>query len=276
MLKKIKTELKLRGFSDQTIKTYLFYNEKFLEYTKKDPEEITEEDIKEYMGELIEKNAANSTIALVKSALLFCYNELLDKNISIKTPKIPKKVPVVLTKHEIKNMLDKTKNVKHHLILEFLYSTGVRLSECVDFRVSDLKLGEKIGWVRKCKDGKDRMIVLSEKLKRDIEKYLSARKTESEFLFTGWTRKMSKRAIQKLVEKAAKRAGINKKISPHSLRHSFATHLLESGVNIRKIQVLLGHSNLATTQIYTKVSKKELKKVKSPLDTMFGDEDEQE
>jgi integrase/recombinase XerD len=112
------------------------------------------------------------------------------------------------------------------------------------------------------------MILLSDKFVNDLKEYLENRKNKSEYIFTGWDEKLSPRGVQKVVNNAAKRAGINKPVHVHTLRHSFATHLLESGTDIRKIQVLLGHTNLNTTQIYTSVSKSELKKVKSPLDEL--------
>ena len=266
MLKKLETELKLRGCSIETIKTYLFYNKKFLEFIKKKPNEIEEEDVKSYLAEMISKDVSSSTIALIKSALTFYYKEVLGKKIEIKTPKISKKVPVVLTKEEVRRILNLTENLKHKLILEMFYSTGIRLNECVNMKVNDLEFGEKIGWVRKGKGSKDRMIVLSEKLIEDLKEYLGSKREG--FVFTGYSGKLSKRNIQKIVSAAAKRAEIQKKVSPHTLRHSYATHLLEAGVDIRKIQTLLGHASLSTTQMYTHVSKAELKKIKSPLDIL--------
>jgi len=267
MLEKLKYELKIRGASNETIKTYLFYNKKFLSFVKKDASNVDENDIKNYLSFLSSEGASNATLALVRSALTFFYSEVLKKKVEIKTPKIPKKIPVVLTRDEVKSLIENTKNFKHKLIIELLYSTGLRLSECVNLKIDDLELDEKIAWVRKGKGSKDRIVILSIKLVEDLKKYLSEKKGESEYLFTGWgNKKMSKRTIQKIIKNAAKRAGIKKKISPHTLRHTFATHLLESGVDIRKIQVLLGHSNLSTTQIYTKVSKKDLIKIKNPLD----------
>jgi integrase/recombinase XerD len=268
MLEKLQTEIKLRGLSEMTLKTYMFYNRKFLEFIKKEPAEVTEDDVKLFLGDMISKGAKNSTLSLVKSSLYFYYVELLKKKMEIKTPKISKKVPVVLTREEVKRVFDTTKNLKHRLILQFLYSTGTRLSECVNFKVGDLELEQKIAWVRSGKGDKDRMVILSDKLVSEIKQHLGSRGINSEYLFTVKERKMSRRNVQKIVNNAAKAAGVTKTVSPHTLRHSFATHLLESGVDIRKIQVLLGHSNLNTTQIYTSVSATELKKITNPLDTL--------
>jgi len=269
MLQKLETELKLRGVSPETVKTYLFYNRKFLDFIKKQPEDVSEDDIKSYLANLLsERKVSNSTLALAKASLMFFYKEVLGKEIKIKTPKIAKQVPVVLTKEEVKRMIELTENKKHKLLLQFLYSTGIRLSECVNMKVNDLEFGEKIGWVRSGKGSKDRMIILSDKIITELQTYLSERKKSSEYIFTGWDEKLSKRGIQKLVNLAAKRANINKPVHVHTLRHSYATHLLEAGTDIRKIQLLLGHANLNTTQLYASVSKSELKKVRSPLDDL--------
>ena len=269
ILKKLETELKLRGFSKQTSRMYLFYNRKFLEFIKKDTEEITDDDIKEFLAyKISDDSLSNSSIALIKASLKFFYTDMLGKNMSlIKTPKTSKKLPVVLTRKEIKDLIDNTENIKHRLLIEFLYSTGLRLSECINLQYSDLDLNDGTGWVRLGKGAKDRIFIISEIFKRDLLGYIE--KTEAEgkgYIFSVNGRKMSSRGIQHAIKISAERAGIDKPVHVHTLRHSFATHLLENGVDIRKIQKLLGHSNLQTTEIYTQVSSDEIKKIKSPLD----------
>jgi integrase/recombinase XerD len=266
----LKTELELRGFTKITIKSYIYYNQKFLEYIQKPEKEITEEDAKKFIGHLLsEENYSAASIALLRSALKFYYDEIMKKNIiNFKTPKIDKKLPVVLTKEEIKKMIKVAKTDKSKIMIKMLYSSGLRLSECVNMKIIDLEFKEKIAWIRKGKGGKDRMVILSKNLIKSIQNYLRDRPNQSEYVLSGRKGPMSPRNIEKIITGTAKRAGINKKVSPHTLRHCFATHLLEAGTDIRKIQELLGHSNLQTTQIYTKVSKEELKKVKSPLDDL--------
>lgn len=267
-LKKLETELKIRGFSEKTIKSYLFWNKKFLDQVNKKPEEITTEDIKSYIAEKISENISPKSIVLIKSALKFFYDEVLGKNIvNLKTPKVPKTLPVVLTKEEVKELINSIENKKHKLIVKLLYSSGLRLSELVNLKVGNLELNENIGWVRGGKGKKDRMFLISKKLSEELAELIKGRK-EEEFLFVGRKGRMSERNVQKIINLAAKKAGIEKPVHPHVLRHSFATHLLESGENIRKIQELLGHSNLSTTQIYTHISTEELKKVKNPLDDL--------
>lgn len=268
-LDKIKAELRLRGFSDNTISSYLLHNRKFLEQSKKAPGEVTEDDIKNFLSNLIERGLTPSSISLVKSSLKFFYDDILKRDIfrNIKTPKKERKLPEVLTKAEVHKLLEATNNKKSRLIISLLYSSGLRVSEAINLKISDLELKEKIGWVRAGKGKKDRLIILSENLASELENYLQGRSPQ-ELLFPGKSGKMTSRNIQKIISKASKRAEISKKVSPHTLRHSYGTHLLEAGVDIRKIQMLLGHSQLSTTQLYTQVSTEELKKIKSPFDEM--------
>ncbi len=270
-LKKLETELKLRGFSKQTSKMYLFYNCKFLEYIRKSPQDVTEDDIKDFLAyNISDQSLSNASIALIKAALKFFYAEMLGKNIyMIKTPKASKKLPVVLSRKEIRDLLDNTKNEKHRLLIELLYSTGLRLSECINLKYSDLDLDEYIGWVRMGKGSKDRIFIISGIFKNDLLEYIEKTGADGKgLIFQVNGRKMSPRGIQHAIKVSAERASIEKDVHVHTLRHSFATHLLENGVDIRKIQKLLGHSNLQTTQIYTQVSSEEIKKIKSPLDAL--------
>jgi integrase/recombinase XerD len=271
IFKKLETELKLRGFSKQTSKMYLFYNQKFFEYIEKPPEEITDDDIKEFLAfKISDDSLSYASIALIKASLKFFYTEMLGKNIvTIKTPKASKKLPVVLSRKEIKDLIANTLNQKHRLLIELLYSTGLRLSECINLKYSDLDLDEYIGWVRMGKGAKDRIFIISDIFKNDLLDFKEKTCPKSEdYIFTVNGRKMSPRGIQYAIKVSAKRAGIEKDVHVHTLRHSFATHLLENGVDIRKIQKLLGHSNLQTTQIYTQVSSEEIKKIRSPLDVL--------
>ncbi len=270
-LKKLSTDLKLRGFSPQTVKMYLFYNQKFLEYIEKQPEDITEDDIRDFLAyKFSDDSVSNASIALIKASLKFFFTETLGKKLpDIRTPKKSNKLPVVLNKNEIINLIEKTENTKHKLIIELLYSTGLRLSECVNLKYSDLDINEGIGWVRSGKGSKDRIFIISEMFKKDLQSYIENTKSNTKgYIFLVNGRKMSTRGIQHAIKVSAERAGIEKNVHVHTLRHSFATHLLENGVDIRKIQKLLGHSNLQTTQIYTQVSSEEIKKIKSPLDML--------
>lgn len=268
-LNKISSELRLRGYSDNTINAYTLHNKKFLEFSKKNPEEVVEEDIKMFLSKMIEQGLNPSSLALIKASLKFFYDDLLKKDLfkNIKTPKKERKLPEVLTKEEVANLINSIKNKKSKLIVSLLYSSGLRVGEVLNLKVGDLDLKEKIGWVRGGKGKKDRLFIISNKLIKDLKEYLTGKSSEA-YLFPGHKGKMSARNVQKIIKRAAKKAGITKKVSPHTLRHSYGTHLLEKGVDIRKIQVLLGHSQLSTTQLYTQVSTEELKKIKSPFDDL--------
>ena len=264
---RLESELKMRGFSPETIKSYLSHNKKFLDEINKDPKNITENDLKEYLGSLITKKYSARSVSLVRSALIFYYRDVLGKNIKIKAPKIPFTLPSVLQIDEVRALINSAKDKKHKLLIKLLYSSGLRLSEIQKITTNDFEIKEKIGWVRKGKGQKDRMIILSDDLIKDLKPILE---THEGYLFPGRfeNKPVSKRYIQKVVKECANAAGIKKDVHVHTLRHSFATHLLENGTDIRKIQVLLGHSNLNTTQVYTHLSNQELKKIKSPLDLL--------
>lgn len=267
ILKKIETEIKLRGFSPRTAKMYLFYNKEFLSKYSIDPKNVTEDDIKLYLAEkLTDEGLSAKSVSLIKAALMFYYNEILGNKFEIKTPKIKKSTPVVLSKDEIKRLLSAIKNKKHQLIIKLYYSSGLRLSEAINLKQKNIDFDEKVIWIRDGKGGKDRMTILSESLCKELKEFCQY-KNKDDFIFLNkYGDPMSARSIQKIVEKAKIDAKLQKDVHIHTLRHSFATHLLEAGIDIRKIQELLGHSDLSTTQIYTKVSNEELKKVKSPLD----------
>ena len=218
---------------------------------------------------LSEKNYDNSSVALARSSLKFFYDDLLKKNIlvNIKTPKKQRKLPDVLTKDEIKLLLQNAGSLRNKLLIDFMYSSGLRVSECAKLKLSDLNLEEKTGLLKFGKGGKDRFFILSDKLIEDLKKYREKKK-ELDYIFPGVNGSVGVRAVQRVISRIAVKSGIKKHVYCHLLRHAFATHLLEDGVDIRKIQILMAHSNLQTTAWYTQVSKTELKKIKSPLDTL--------
>jgi len=232
---------------------------------------VSEDDVKAYLAYLIsDKKLSASSVALVRSSLLFFFNQVLGKGFSsIKTPKIQRNPPAVLSKGEVKALIDACVNEKSKLLVQLLYSSGLRISECLNLMVEDLDFNENICVVKQGKGKKDRVTLLSESLGVELKKYLEAKDCSSGILFRNKKGSaLSVRNAQKIVSSAAKRAGIKKNVTPHKLRHCFATHLLDSGVSIRVIQELLGHSNLQTTQIYTRVSREHIRNVKSPLDDL--------
>lgn len=269
-LKAFEQELIVSGFSKRTIVMYLCYVKELLLFTKKTPKQLSRNDIISFMAYKKTQGAKDTTMALVYSSLHhflknFAKNDAMEE---VKRPKKGRKLPVVMTKEEVKKIVNASKNLKEKLVIMLLYSSGLRVSELTKLKINDLDLDERTAVVRGGKGNKDRLAILSEKWVILLKEYLKKRKAKSEYVFCnslGWP--ISVDSVQRMVRRTRIKAGINKNITPHSFRHSFATHLLEKGENIRKIQELLGHSNLSTTQIYTSVSTEELKKVKSPLDS---------
>lgn len=265
-LNKLKTELKLRGFSNLTVRNYSFFVEKFLIRTGKDDvKNLNEDDVKLYLGEMFDTKSKN-TIMLAAASLKFFYVEVLEKEFGrIKMPKKERKLPEVLTKDEVKSLIEGSDNVKSRLIISLLYSSGLRVSELVNLKIDDLNFEEGTGWVRHGKGGKDRLIGVSSKLIEELRDYLDVKGADNKYIFSK-DKALSTRNIQKIIKGVGMRAGINKKVTPHTLRHSFATHLLEQGTDIRTIQAMLGHASLNTTQMYTHISSEQIMKVKNPLD----------
>lgn len=261
-------EMNLRGFSQSTVESYLYYVEDFIRFAKKSPKEATSNDIKNYLGHLIKQNRSSSTINLAYSALYFYFGKVLRRKFFINMPrsKKEKKLPVVLTKEEVLKILGAVNNVKHKLVLATIYSSGLRVSEVVNLKVCDLDLDSRLLTVRQSKGKKDRTTVISDKVADVLKKYLAS-KSSSDLVFSSDRagEGLTERTVQAIFHEALKKSGIKKEATCHSLRHSFATHLLESGTDIRYIQELLGHANVATTQIYTKVTNYGLKNIKSPL-----------
>lgn len=264
----LEREMKIRGFSRRTIESYLLYNRLFLEFIKKSPTSVANDDIRQYLESLKDRNCANSTLNVALNALKFYYRQILKRKFffDIKCAKKTNYLPVVLSKEEIKRMLEKTKNPKHNFLISLMYSAGLRVSEAIKIRMRDFDLDRKMIMVRQGKGQKDRCTLLSEKLIPILKKQLSLKKSD-DYLFTGagGSGHLTAESAEKIVKKAVELAGIAKKASCHSLRHSFATHLLEAGTSIRYIQELLGHARLETTQIYTKVANTNLQTIKSPL-----------
>ena len=268
-LQNLETELKLRGYSKLTISTYIMHNRGLLNYSKKSATNITQADIKSYFAHLMsDKNLKSASIRLSLCALRFLFKKVLKMNVvdGVPTPKNEKKIPTVLSKDEIQRMIDACNNIKHKLIITLMYSSGLRVSEVVKMKFDDLDLDEKMGMVRSGKGRKDRHIILSSNFIEYLEKYQKKRKRDSQYIFNTIKSHITTRQAQRVVSDAAKGAGIRKRVFCHALRSSFATHLLDSGTDIRVIQELLGHSNISTTERYTKVSREKLKSIKSPFD----------
>ena len=269
-LDKLEIELKISKNSNYTLRNYLKANKDLLDFSNKKPEELTEDDVKAYMAEKTTDKSSSSIIVFL-SSIRYAYSNILKEDITqgIKRPKRERRIPAVLTKEEVRKLFDTTPTKKSKLMLQFIYACGFRISELINLKIDDLDFNEMIGHVRQSKGKKDRVFNIPKFLAKKLEKQCKTQKENNqEFLFTGPKGRLTDRNLQKIVRVVAKKAGINKEVSPHTLRHSFATHLLENGVDIRKIQELLGHADLSTTQIYTHISTEELKKIPSPIDSL--------
>ncbi len=264
----LERELKICGFSQKTVKSYLSYNEAFIGFIGKSPKNVCGNDVKKYLEYLADKGLSASTMNVAINALNFFFTKILHRKFFLHIPHVKKEktLPTVLSKEEVKRMLNVLENVKHRTILSLLYGTGVRVGELVRIKMRDIDLDRMVLNVRQGKGKKDRVTILPASLK-EILIIQNRLKQPVDFLFTnGRGDRLTEATIQKIVWSAAVKAGVKKIVSPHTLRHSFATHLLENGTDIRYIQELLGHAKLQTTQIYTHVARNNLQDITSPLD----------
>ena len=268
----LENELRSVKYSRQTIRTYIFFNRLLCQLLQKTPEEIRAEDIKKFLA-MIEKDKmyCASSMNLAISALKFFYKRVLKSNLvdEQNRPNHDKNLPIVLAKSEVAKMLTSEKNPKHRLLLMLAYSSGLRVSEVVALKREHIDFARGVINVRHGKGRKDRMTILSEKAAAFITEYCDFYDIQT-WLFPGQNPKnpLTIRSAQHIFDKAVRNAGIQKSVSIHSLRHAFATHLLEGGTDIRYIQSLLGHASLRTTSRYTHVARRSIMNIKSPLDTM--------
>jgi site-specific recombinase XerD len=272
---KLITELHARKYSPKTIVSYVHYNRAFCRTLLKSPESIIREDITDYLAYLDkQRDLSSSSMNLAISALKFFYHETLKKNIVLeqRRPRHEKRLPAILSGAEINRLLDLEKNPKHRLLLMLTYSSGLRVSEVVALKKEHIDTGRKTVLIRAGKGRKDRYTLLSERAAKFVEEYCGIYNIEG-WLFPGIParRHLSVRSAQNIFDKALDAAGIAKDVSIHNLRHTFATHLLESGTDIKYIQELLGHASLKTTQRYAHVARRHVLRIQSPLDALNRD-----
>jgi len=272
-LKLMAQKLSLRGYADTTAKTYMEQFKLFLRfYSKYEPEELEEPEITNYLLYLIQKKKiSKSTQNQAINAIKFYYEKVLkqDRKVyQLERPLKEKKLPLVLSQEEIISIFGTLNNIKHSAMLMLIYSAGLRRSELINLKIGDLDIARQVVFIRGGKGRKDRQSLLAKNLNPLIEQYLKEYKPRH-WLFEGERgEQYSESSLQKVFRQALLKAGIKKNAHLHSLRHSFATHLLESGASTRFIQVLLGHESSKTTEIYTQVTTFSLSKIQSPLDQM--------
>ncbi len=312
----IREVLRYYHYSYKTEKTYSSWILRYIKFygSKTHPKNMGKNEVERFLSYLTEKkNVSAATQKQALNALVFLYKKVLDIDLgdSIAPTRSKRRLnlPTVLTQEEVAKLLENMKDL-HALMAKLLYGCGLRLMECIRLRVKDVDFGQEKIFIRNAKGGKDRIVILPESLRGELEKQIDyvialhnedlkkgsgevyipdalSRKYTNASKETGWqyvfpAKKLSKdprsgkmmrhhvmeSALQKAVKRAVTRAGINKKASCQTLRHSFATHLLENGANIRIVQELMGHNDVKTTEIYTHVMKKDIDSVKSPLDLL--------
>jgi site-specific recombinase XerD len=271
--KRMLEDLRVRNYAPTTVACYIRSVAEFAQHFNKPPDQLGPEEIRSWQLFLLnEKRVKLSTYIQAVCALRFFYQNTLHRRIEvdrIPLPRYEKKLPVILSKDEVKALLEAPKNIKHRAMLATMYGAGLRVSEVANLKVSDLDRERRVIWVRGGKGQKDRQVMLAEPL-RDLLAAYWRWKRPKEWLFPGILpdRPISTNSVFRACEKAARKAGITKSIHPHSLRHAFATHLLDDGVNLLVIQTLLGHAHLKTTARYLHLSDSAIRSTRSPLETL--------
>jgi len=271
---KVVTELKLKGYSPKTFKVYMGHIERFLCYAGKNLDSLETGDASSYLIYLLEdQKDSHSYVNQALSAIKFLSVNILKKPelvCALPRPKKEYKLPDVLSQQEVIRILSAGKNFKHRALLFLIYSAGLRVGEVVRLSLSDIDRERKLIHVRQGKGRNDRYTILSDAAWRELSRYIEEYRPEV-WLFPGQNpdTHINERTVQKVFENVCTSAGINKDVSVHALRHSFATHLLEGGTDLRYIQELLGHKSSKTTEIYTHVSERDIRRIRSPLDNLL-------
>lgn len=252
-------DLKIRNYSPRTIEIYIDRVAKFAQYFDQSPDQLTVEQIREYQRYLVEtKKCSWTQLNQTVCALRFFYGVCLGKPRIIKHipfPKQPKKLPVVLSRQEVARLFEVIGNLKHRTLLMTLYASGLRISEALALKVAHIDSQRMMIRIEHGKAGRDRYVPLYPSLLDQLRLYWQTYRPAL-WLFPGRNRqgRLSPSSVQRICRRAARKAGLHKKVSPHTFRHTFATHHLESGTDLKRIQMWLGHSSLTTTSIYLHVS----------------------
>lgn len=267
-MNKLEDELRLRKYSPKTVGAYVSCVASYLKAKQNNFEVVDVDFIKRHILSKIDAGASSQTTNQHLQAInFFCWNVLKFRGkIDVRFAKTPSKLPIVLSRAEIEKILSVISNEKHNLMIALAYSGGLRVSEIINLKVKDICLAELTIHIKDAKGSKDRITLLPEKLIGNIEKLIAGKNLNDYVFASERGGKLTERTAQKVFENALVKAGIKKEATFHSLRHSFATHLLENGVDVRYVQELLGHANIRTTQIYTKVTNPALRKIRSPLE----------
>ena len=265
-------KLELKQYAAQTAKTYISMFESFINYYH-DMKllDLDENDVRVYLQSLVKAGMSKSSLNQSVNSIKFYYEVVMqmpNRFYSIERPRTEKKLPTVLSKQEVLRIIDHIYNLKHKCIISTLYSSGMRIGELLNLKISDIDSERMMIKVVNAKGNKDRYTILSEAILPDLRKYYISYCPKT-FLFEGPAGKQyAASSVQKILKRAVSKARITKKVTPHTLRHSFATHLLEAGTDLRYIQIILGHESSQTTEIYTHVAATNIEMIKSPLDSL--------
>jgi len=270
---KMVEQLKLKGYSENTIKTYQNEFAQFLMALKNNPvDSCDSQKVRRYMLYCYEQlRLKENTLHSRLNALKFYFEQVLHREkffVNIPRPKKHFILPKTIHQSDIKKMFDATTNLKHNTMLKLCYGMGLRLSEIINLKIEDIDSKNMQVFIEKSKGKKDRYVNLPESVLEQLRAYYKMYRPKK-YLFEGQDGgQYSKRSLQNVFKSALHKAGVNKNVGIHSLRHSYATHLLEQGTDIRFIQELLGHKDLKTTLIYTDVTNNNIRKIRSPLDNL--------
>jgi site-specific recombinase XerD len=271
----MRDELKLRNYSPKTIRTYVNHVLRFLRVAGKSAHQLEPGDARAYVLTLTERGLSRSHRDQAVSAVRFLAHYVLhDDQLcqDVPRPRKERKLPSVLSADEVRRFLHCISSPKHRALVMLIYSAGLRVGEAIRLKTEDLDLDRKLVHIRAGKGHKDRYTLLSDVAALSVANYCAAYAV-GPYLFPGQRadRPLSARSVQNIVARARRDAGIEKRVTPHTLRHSFATHLLGRGTDLRYIQELLGHASSKTTEIYTHVSRRELSRIRSPLDDLTAE-----
>jgi integrase/recombinase XerD len=266
-LQRLEEDLRLRGMSPKTIKAYKSCVGHYLRFLGGGFEVLDQEKIRAFLLQRQDLGAAPGTVNLYLNAIKYFYWNVVKGTVKIdlKFAKRRHRLPVPLTHEEVMRIIVSIKNLKHKTMLSLAYGAGLRVSEVVALRVRDLDFGSRFVYVRQGKGMRDRVTLMPDKLVNSLKIFCNARDPLGYVFESSRGGKLTTRTAQVVFDDAVKRVGIIKQVTFHSLRHSFATHLLENGTDIRYVQELLGHTNIRTTQIYTHVTRGAIGRIRSPL-----------
>lgn len=265
-------QMQLKGYSESSIRTYTECIIGLAKYYKTSPDLLSVEQVRNYIHfKLIEKKLSKSWVNQIVSALKILFCDVLKREwseLDIPRPRREKKLPVVLSKQEVSELISVTRNLKHRVLLTLKYSSGLRLSEIRNLKIGDIDSKRMMVRVTQAKGFKDRYSILSPVALQLLREYYKIYRPITWLFETKQSQAMAESTVQAIFKNALRKTGIKKKVGIHSLRHSFATHMMEQGVSLPIIQQLLGHKSLRTTSVYLHVQKYTLDAVKSPLDSL--------